>query len=76
VAIVVDEVDHVWVREFGTPEDEQAIWVVFDPNGVALGRVETPPGLEVYQIGADYILGGARDEFDVEGVQRWPLARQ
>ena len=75
-AIVVDELDHVWVREFGTPGDERAIWVVFDPNGVALGRIETPPGLEVYQIGADYILGRARDEFDVEGVQRWPLARQ
>lgn len=75
-AIVVDELDHVWVREFGTPGDERAIWVVFDPNGVALGRIETPPGLEVYQIGANYILGRARAEFDVEVVQRWSLARQ
>ena len=75
-AIVVDELDHAWVREFGTPGGERASWVVFDPSGVALGRIETPPGLEVYQIGADYIVGRARDEFDVEGVQRWPLARQ
>ncbi|MDH3456058.1 MAG: hypothetical protein OER90_04385 [Gemmatimonadota bacterium] len=75
-AIVVDEFDHVWVRELRTPGDQRAIWVVFDRNGVALGRVETPPGLEVYEIGADYILGLARDEFDVEGVQRWPLIRQ
>ena len=74
-SIVVDELDHVWVREFGTPGDERALWVVFDPNGVALGRIETPVGLEVYQIGADYILGRARDQLDVEGVQKWPLVR-
>lgn len=72
-SIVVDEVDHVWVRESGMPGDERALWVVFDPDGVALGRIETPRGLDVYQIGVDYVLGRARDELDVEGVQRWPL---
>ncbi len=74
-AIVVDELEYVWVREFNMPGDERVSWVVFDPNGVALGRIETPQGLEVYRIGADYILGNARDEFDVEEVQRWPLSR-
>jgi len=74
-AIVVDELDHAWVREFGTPGAERPSWVVFDPSGVVLGRIETPAGLEVYEIGADYILGLARDELEVEGVQRWPLAR-
>jgi hypothetical protein len=74
-AIVVDELDHVWVRKFGTSGDEAATWVVFDPTGVVLGHIETPPGLDVYRIGVDYVLGRARDELDVEGVQRWPLIR-
>jgi hypothetical protein len=75
-AIVVDELDHIWVREFDRSGDERARWIVFDPNGVALGRIETPAGLEVYQVGADYVLGRARDELDVEAVQRWTLSRQ
>ena len=74
--IVVDALDHVWVREFPTPGDEDAVWVVFDPDGVALGRIETPAGLEVHVIGRDYILGRARAEFEVEIVERWPLVRR
>ena len=73
--IVVDDVDHVWVREFETSGDEPAMWIVFDPDGVALGRIETPAGLEVYEVGADYVLGRALDELDVEAVQRWSLSR-
>lgn len=75
-SLVVDKVEHVWVRDSRRAGDERVGWIVFDPHGAALGRVETPPGLEVYEIGADYILGRVRDEFDVEGVQRWPLSRR
>ena len=33
------------------------------------------PVLEVYDIGADYVLGRSRDDFDVEYIQRWTLTR-
>ena len=40
-----------------------------------LGFVETSSDLEVFEIGADYILGPTQDDFDVEYVQRWDLTR-
>ena len=40
-----------------------------------LGFVETPAGLDILQIGEDFILGRVKDEFEVEYVQVWPLER-
>ena len=75
-AIEVDLLGHLWVREYNLPgEDDRALWTVFDPEGVALGFIETPPGLVIYEIGEDYILGKAEDELGVEYVQMWGLDR-
>ena len=49
--------------------------MIFDPDGRVLGRLETPVGLEVFEVGADYVLGRYRDDFDVEFVQLWDLSR-
>ena len=49
--------------------------LVFDPEGRVLGFVETPQGLDILQIGDDFILGRVKDEFEVEYVQVWPLER-
>lgn len=73
--VVVDGLDHLWVRDFSMPGDDRTTWIVFDPEGHVLGRIETPRGLEVYEIGPDYILGRARDELNVESIQRWSLTR-
>jgi hypothetical protein len=70
-----DPLGHLWVQEYQLPGDEQVIWTVFDREGRVLGFVETPSDLEVFEIGADYILGRTRDDFDVEYVQRWDLTR-
>ena len=51
------------------------LWTVFDPEGRLLGFVETRPGLRIFEIGADYILGRVRDELGVESVQVWPMLR-
>ena len=37
--------------------------------------METAEGLEIYEIGEDYILRRATDELGVEFVQVWPLDR-
>ncbi|MDE2980424.1 MAG: 6-bladed beta-propeller [Gemmatimonadota bacterium] len=73
-----DALDHLWVREFKLPgdESENPVWTVFDPEGRALGFVESPPGLTIYEIGADYILGKRTDELDIEYVEVWALSRQ
>ena len=75
-AIEVDLLDNLWVREYNLPGDEgRALWTVFDPDGLALGFVETPPELVIYEIGEDYILGKVRAELGVEYVQVWGLHR-
>ncbi len=75
--ILADDTGHLWVREYDYPQEEGSapIWTVFDPNGRVLGYVETPAGLQIQQIGEDYILGHTEDELGVEYVQVWPLER-
>ncbi len=75
--LVVDALDHLWVRETTLPGMERPapLWTVFDPDGRVLGFVETPEGLTILQIGADYVLGRTTDDLGVESVQVWPLER-
>lgn len=54
----------LWVAEHASalgpepgPHRPATTWFVFDPQGRWLGRIETPSGLHVVEIGADYILG-------------------
>ena len=75
--VLADEAGHLWVREYDLPREERPapLWTVFDPEGRVLGFVETPAGLDILQIGEDFILGRVKDEFEVEYVQVWPLER-
>lgn len=75
--VMADVAGHLWVREYDLPREERPVplWTVFDPEGRVLGFVETPAGLDILQIGADFILGRVKDEFEVEYVQVWPLVR-
>ncbi len=72
-----DLVGHLWVKEYEIPGEGGAgpVWTVFDPEGRVLGFVETPGGLDIYEIGEDYILGLATDELGVEFIQVWALER-
>ena len=72
-----DAVGHLWVEEYEFPGARMPgpLWTVFDPEGRVLGFVETPRGLEIYEIGRDYILGRVESELGVESVQVWRLER-
>ncbi|MYI07306.1 MAG: hypothetical protein F4059_08345 [Gemmatimonadetes bacterium] len=76
-SVMSDRVGHLWVEEYEAIGEEMdgALWTVFDPNGHVLGFVETPGGLEIFEIGEDYILARVVDELGVESVQLWPLER-
>ena len=76
-AIMSDAAGYLWVREFEPPKEAgpAPVWTIFSPEGRVLGFVETPPGLKIYEIGEDYILGHAEGELDVEMIQVWPLVR-
>lgn len=73
--IMSDRAGYLWVREYRVPGAEGPVWAVFDPDGRLRGLVETPPGLRLFEIGEDYLLGWKYDELGVEHVQVWPLAR-
>lgn len=63
---------HLWVRqpgESGGPVD----WIVYDLEARPIGRVTTPAGFEIHEIGRDYVLGVGRDEMDVEYVELYAL---
>ncbi len=71
-----DALGHLWVRMYQPQADPGPDrWVVLDREGTTLGSVQMPAGLEVYEIGADYVIAHATDDLDVEHVQVWPLDR-
>ena len=72
-----DALGHLWVAEFKLPDAafEGTLWTVFEREGRALGFVETPAGLSIFEIGEDYILGRTTDGLGVEYVQTWELTR-
>lgn len=74
-ALQSDPLGYLWVQEYGLPGQAGNVWTVFDAEGRVQGFVETPPGLDVFEIGGDYVLGMTADELDVERVQIWPLDR-
>lgn len=73
--VLVDTTGDLWVKEYARPGDDRSVWTVFDGEGRVRGLVETPPGLLLYEIGPDYLLGRATGELDVERVELWSLAR-
>ena len=75
MGIMSDLAGHLWVREYLGSAEGGLVWTVFDPEGRVQGLMETPPGLRVFEIGADYILGIVYDDLGVEYVQLWPLSR-
>lgn len=77
-ALIMDAEGMLWVRDYATPterEERPQSWSVFDGDGRWLGTVETPVGLEVREIGSDYILGVWKDGFEVEHVRMHRIAK-
>lgn len=70
-----DAEGNLWMEQYLRPGEEPPRWDVFDPEGHWLGTVETPSGLRIHQIGADWILGVEKDELEVEHVRMYPLAK-
>lgn len=86
-ALLVDELGYVWVRQYRWRTDNvwtgsaylmttgPGDWWVFEPGGAWLGTVRMPEGLDLSQVGEDFILGTHRDELGVERVRLHRLIR-
>jgi len=67
---------HLWVRDYDRPPyDAPHRWVILDPEGRLVGRIETPRNLRIFEIGSDYVLGVDRDELDIERLRLHGLVR-
>ncbi len=73
--IRADAEGRIWLADYRAPEEERRLWTVFSPDGHALGRVQTPDGLNVLEIGSDYVIGLIRDDLEVEHVRLHALRR-
>lgn len=71
----VDPLGFVWVERFLLPWQSDRRWGVFDPHGVFLGHLGVPDQLEVTDVGADHIVGVARDELGVPRIRVYRLER-
>lgn len=69
-ALHTDADGRLWVQRYPRPGEDGTEWAVFGTEGEWLGDVAMPVGLEVYEIGRDYVLGGWRDELGVNYVRR------
>jgi len=74
-ALEADPDGNLWVRHYHSASLPSFEWTVFDSTGHMLGDVTFPEGLDVYEIGRDYVLGRWQDEADVEYVRLHRLSR-
>ncbi|MDT8369737.1 MAG: hypothetical protein RQ745_11055 [Longimicrobiales bacterium] len=73
--LLVDTEGNLWVEAYPVPGTETREWSVFDPDGRWLGEIRTPEGVEIYQIGSDYLLGRWLDDFEVHYVRVYRLTK-
>lgn len=67
--LLADGQRNLWVRTYTPPWETRSRWRIFDPDGRWLGSADLPEGLEIHEIGSDYVLGRRVDELGVEYVQ-------
>jgi hypothetical protein len=68
VQFEVDALGNLWVARFDLDEAGRRPWDVFGPDGDFLGTVAMPRGVDVQQVGGDFVLGTLQDADDVEYV--------
>jgi hypothetical protein len=70
---ITDTEGNLWVWPMGT--GREPVWSVLSPEGHYLGDVVPPNGFVPFEIGADYILTRAWDEYQVEYLQLYRLVK-
>lgn len=81
--VLADDRGVLWVGEHhdvGFPRirlipDEPRSWVLFDSDGTPLGRIVTPPRVDILDVGSDWILGVHQGELGVETVRLYRVDR-
>jgi hypothetical protein len=75
VFVKEDPDGNIWAQENRVPWDLPRRWMVFDSTGRLLGRMETPPMAQVYEIGRDYMILGTEDADGAPVLKVVPLVK-
>lgn len=73
-SMVADALGFLWVSSPNIPGTPK-VWTIFDSGGRPVSSVQLPEAFRPIEIGRDYMLGVARDEFDVEYVHMYRVTR-
>lgn len=74
-SMVIAEDGGVWLEEF-SPSEEGSVWWVLGEDATPHAEVVMPAGLRVMLITGDAVWGVETDEFDVNYIVRYDLARE
>jgi hypothetical protein len=74
-ALQVDSEGVVWLRAFAADEAEAEVWSLIEPERGYVGDLTLGPRQTLLEVGTDHVLVVARDELDVERVERYELRR-
>ncbi len=73
--LLVDSQGALWVGDYAPYPEDPVIWRVFDTRGRFVTTVQMPERSRVFDVGADWILGVVRDDFDVERIHLYQLRK-
>ncbi len=71
----VDPAGVIWAKQFHVDPDEPEVWSLLDTARAYLGDLTLPARRALLEAGEHHVLLLARDEVDVERVERWALRR-
>jgi hypothetical protein len=74
--LMADRAGNVWAQEYQVGDEQRGRWNVFAPDGRWITAITTPRAFRIMDVGADYVLGVWRDEFDVEYLQLYDLIQR
>lgn len=75
-AIRGDPAGYLWVRTFDNYGTSTSTWIVVASTGALIARIATPRGLDIREIGLDYVLGMVLDEDGVQRLVTYDLTRE
>ncbi len=72
--LVLDRGGHLWVNTGAADGQDRDSYLVFTPAGQAVGPVSVPR-VRILEIGDDYLVGVVRDEFEVQYLEVFAIAK-
>lgn len=74
-ALEIDDAGNVWVADYDDRTNPPGAWSVHDGDGRLIARLRLPERFRAMHVGADFVLGVERDEFDVEHVRMYRIIK-